>query len=213
MYQIHRRMIKSYPKGDKMRIGIDIDDTIADSYEVVFAYAQKYTINELGRTGKIENCIAKHHSYVNAMHNWNTEEEMNFWHEYFGKIITQIKPFTFAVETIQKLKEEGHEIVLVTARWPEDNCNIEQITLDWLSKNHIEYNEIVLNARDKAKVAIDKKLDLFIDDSFQNCTEVANTGIQTYIMNTRTNQGLEAENIMRVYSWPDIYNKIKKSIK
>ena len=88
-----------------MRIGIDIDDTIADSYEVVFAYAQKYTINELGRTGKIENCIAKHHSYVNAMHNWNTEEEMNFWHEYFGKIITQIKPFTFAVETIQKLKE------------------------------------------------------------------------------------------------------------
>lgn len=196
-----------------MRIGIDIDDTIADSYEVAFAYAQRYTINELGRSGEIQNVVAKHHDYVNGMHNWSKEEEMNFWNQYYGEIITQIKPFTLATETIQKLKEEGNEIIIVSARWPEENWNVEKITLEWLSKYHIEYNEIVLNANNKAKVALEKKLDLFIDDSFKNCVDVANVGVKTYIIETRTNKALNAENITRVYSWPDIYDKIKKEEK
>lgn len=191
-----------------MRIGIDIDDTIADSYEVIFAYAQKYTINELGRTGKIQNNVANHHFYAKIMHNWNEEEEANFWDKYYEKI-KDIKPFTLAVDTIKKLKEEGNEIILITARWPSKNFDIKKTTLEWLRENEIAYDEIVLDAENKAKVALEKKLDVFIDDSFKNCTEVANAGIKTYIMNTRTNQGLEAENVTRVYSWSDILNKIK----
>ncbi len=31
-----------------MIIGIDIDDTISDTYAYIFPYAQKYTIEELG---------------------------------------------------------------------------------------------------------------------------------------------------------------------
>ena len=90
---------------------------------------------------------------------------------------------------------------------------MQATTLEWLKANHIEYDDIVLNADDKAKVALEKKLDIFIDDSFKNCTEVANTGIKTYIMDTRTNKSLNAENITRVYSWTDIYDKIKKEEK
>ncbi len=193
-----------------MKIGIDIDDTIADTCEVAFAYAQRYTIQELGRSGKIQEVTAKHHTYIDAMHNWSDEEDTNFWNRYYGKIITQIKPFTLAVETIKQLRQDGNQIILITARWPEENCDVKQITLDWLAQNQIEYDEIVLNAKDKAQVALDKNIDLFIDDSFKNCMEVAQTGIKTYIMQMRTNKGLDAENITRVYSWPDIYDRIKK---
>lgn len=192
-----------------MRIGIDIDDTISDTYEVVFAYAQRYTINTLKRSAQIQNVSTKTHFYTRKIHNWNEDEEMNFWHEYYGEVIKEVKPFTFAVETITKLKEMGHEIIIITARWPEPNCNIEKITLEWLEKNNIQYDDIILNVKDKAKVALEKKIDLFIDDSFENCTSVANVGIKTYIMNSRTNKELEAENITRVYSWPDILSKIE----
>lgn len=191
-----------------MRIGIDIDDTISDTYEVAFAYAQYYTINELGRSGEIQNVSIKSHFYTREIHNWNEEEEMNFWHKYYGEIIKQVKPFTFAQETIKKLKQEGNEIIIITARWPETNCDIQSITLKWLEENNIQYDDIVFNAENKAQVALDKKIDLFIDDSFKNCTDVANAGIKTYIMNCRTNKDLENENITRVYSWPDIYHKI-----
>lgn len=193
-----------------MRIGIDIDDTIADTYEVAFAYAQKYTINELGRSGKLHDFVTENHFYTKNIHNWSDEEEENFWHEHYGEIIKKVKPLTFAVETINKLKAEGNEIIIITARWPEINCDVQAITLEWLKLHNIQYDEIVMNAQDKGIVASDKKIDLFIDDAFKNCMDVANAGIKTYIIETRTNKGLNAENISRVYSWPDIYNRIKK---
>jgi len=196
-----------------MRIGIDIDDTIADSYEVAFAYAQRYTINELGRSGEIQNVVSKHHDYVNKMHNWSKDEEKNFWNKYYREMLPQFKPLTLVAETIQKLKKEGNEIIIVSARWPEEDFNVELATLEWLKSHHIVYDEIVLDASDKAKIAFDKKLDIFIDDSFKNCIELANAGVKTYIMETRTNKSLNAENITRVYSWPDIYDKIKKEEK
>lgn len=191
-----------------MRIGIDIDDTIADTCEVAFAYAQKYTINELGRTAQIQDIPDKHHNYIKTMHGWSQEEEDCFWNKYYGKMLDKIRPFTMAVETINKLKEEGNEIVIVTARWPEDNCDVFGITLEWLKANNIKYDDIVFDAQNKAQVALDKKLDIFIDDSFKNCTDVANVGVKSYIIETRTNKGLCADNVIRVYSWPDIYNKI-----
>ena len=191
-----------------MKIGIDIDDTIADTYEIAFAYAQNYTINELGRTGQVQDITAKHHFYLKAMHDWNHEEEMDFWHKYYAEMIDKIRPFTMAVETINKLKEEGNEIVIVTARWPEETCDVFKITEQWLENNNIKYDDIVFDAQNKAQVALDKKLDIFIDDSFKNCTEVANAGVKSYIIETRTNKGLCADNVTRVYSWPDIYNKI-----
>lgn len=193
-----------------MRIGIDIDDTISDTYEVAFAYAQNYTINELGRDSKIKDISTQSHFYTREIHNFNEEEEMNFWNKYYGEIIKQLKPFTFAVEIINKLKQEGHEIIIITARWPEKNCDVYGLTLKWLEENNIKYDDIVLNVQDKAKVALEKRIDLFIDDSLKNCKDVANVGIKSYLMNTRTNKGLEADNITRVYSWSDIYDRIKK---
>jgi len=195
-----------------MRIGIDIDDTIADTYEVMFAYAQHYTINELGRTGEIKNEVTNHHFYAEIMHNWSQEEAENFWNQYYEKI-QYIKPFTLAVEVLQKLKAEGNEIVLITARYPASHFDIKKVTLEWLKTNNIPYDEIEIIREGKAQVALDKKVDLFIDDSFKNCTEVANVGIKSYLMDTRTNKGLSAENVTRVYSWSDIYDRIKKEEK
>ena len=193
-----------------MRIGIDIDDTISDTYEVVVAYAQKYTINELNKEEKLNDIIAQHHSYVAKMHNWNYDEEVNFWQKYYGEIIKNVKPFTFSVETINKLRDEGNKIVIVTARWPEPNWDVNELSRKWLKENNINYDDIVFNAQDKGKVAVEKKLDLLIDDSFQNCKSVADKGIKSFIIQTRINKGLEDKRITRVYSWPDIYNRIKE---
>jgi hypothetical protein len=38
-----------------MNIGIDIDDTISDTYNTIIPYAQKYTIEDLKRSGDINN--------------------------------------------------------------------------------------------------------------------------------------------------------------
>ena len=63
-----------------MNIGIDIDDTIANTFEVMFAYSQKYTAEDLKRSDKIiELEDIKTHFYCQAMHSWSKEEEIEFF--------------------------------------------------------------------------------------------------------------------------------------
>jgi len=193
-----------------MIIGIDIDDTISDTYETAFAYAQKYTVEELGKSGNINHKNVSHHFYLRELHEWTQQEEYNFWKKYYKKMINELKPLTFAAETINKLKEEGHKIVIITARYPEKSFDVEATTIKWLKDNKIEYDDLVLDADDKKQVAIDKKIDVFIDDSFKNCAAVSEAGVKTFIIETRVNQGLENDNVTRVYSWPQFYSKIKK---
>ena len=67
------------------------------------------------------------------------------WQDY-----ADVVPNFQAVEKIQKLKEQGHYIIIQTARHMETcagnlgkvNAKIAKKTLDWLEKHHIPYDEI-----------------------------------------------------------------------
>lgn len=197
-----------------MIIGLDIDDTITDTFGAMFGYAQKYTIEELQRSGKIDYLKSfSNHNYIQSLHNWNEEEGMNFFEKYYKKIIVETTPFPFAVETINKLKEEGHKIVLITARWDFEDTNVRKLTEEWLKNQNIHYDNLVVNASTKLEAVIENKVDIFVDDSFENCIAVSNSGIKTFIMDTRCNKNLDNPNIERVFSWPHLEHEIRKEIK
>ena len=197
-----------------MVIGLDIDDTITDTYAVMFGYAQKYTIEDLNKLGKIDyNQSISSHNYIQIMHNWNEKEEENFFRQYYKKIVEETEPFPFAVETINRLKQEGHKIILITARWDFDNTNVKNLTEKWLKKQNINYDKLVVNAGEKLEAALENNLDVFVDDSFENCRAVANGGIKTFIMDTRCNKNLEDPKIERVFSWPHLEHEFRKEIK
>ena len=62
-----------------MNIGIDIDDTISETFETLLPYAQKFTIEQLGREAKIDfNKKCVNHYYVEEMFNWSREESVEF---------------------------------------------------------------------------------------------------------------------------------------
>lgn len=196
-----------------MIIGIDIDDTISDTYEVMFNYGQEYTANILNREPIIKeltNCNS--HFYTKSIYNWTDEEEKRFFELYYEKIIKNVNPKTLALEYLQKLKDEENKIVLITARWqPEKfDLDVEKETKNWIEKNNIPYDKLIINAINKEDIAKRENIDVFIDDSFKNCEAVSNIGIKTYIMDTRANKGLKRDDIERVYSWPHVYMKLKK---
>lgn len=197
-----------------MVIGFDIDDTITDTFGVMFGYGQKFTIEELGKSAElIKTSGFTNHSYCQEMHNWTDDESERFFRIYYKDIIEKTEPFMFAVETIKKLKEEGHRIVLITARWDLEDFNVRVATEKWLKEQDIPYDKLIVNAITKKQAAIDNNLDIFVDDSFKNCQDVANTGIKTYIMDTRYNKGLEDKRIKRTYSWPHLEQELRKEIK
>lgn len=196
-----------------MNIGIDIDDTISDTYNTIISYAQKYTIEDLKKSGDIGNRYeTTEQKYLKFMHNWNEQEETGFFNKYYEEMILAIKIKHFAKEVIKKL-HENNKIILITSRHENENKNIEQLTIKWLEENEIEYDNLILEARDKAKTAKENEIDLFIDDCFENCKKVSNEKIKTFIMDSMLNRRYNDEKITRVYSWPHIYQEYENALK
>lgn len=193
-----------------MIIGIDIDDTISDTCEMMFNFAQEYTINVLKREPNIREDSCKTHFYIQHSHNFKDNEDIEFLKEYYYQIITEVKPKTLAVKYLKKLQEEGHKIVLITARWEADYIDTRKLTQEWIKRNDIPCDKLIINAENKLIAAKRENIDLFIDDSFSNCDMVSSSGIRTFLMDSRANKGLKNDKFERVYSWPHIYYKLKE---
>jgi capsule biosynthesis phosphatase len=81
-----------------------------------------------------------------------------------------LKPLPGAVEKIKQLRESGHYIIIQTARnmaTQQSNIgkvikNIGKITLDWLEKYEIEYDEIYFG-KPNAEIYIDDRAFRFKD--------------------------------------------------
>ncbi len=193
-----------------MIIGIDIDDTIADTYEIMLNYAQEYTIDVLKREPILKEESCDTHFYVQYLHGWKKGDDIEFLNGVYEKIISETRPKTLAIKYLKKLHEDGHKIVLITARWETDNFDVKKTTEEWIKNNDVPCDKLIINAENKVIAAKQNNVDVFIDDSFCNCKSVAENGIKTFLMDTRANSGLKDEKIERVFSWPHIYMKIKE---
>ena len=195
-----------------MKIGIDIDDTISDTYNSLFPYAQKYTIETLGRSGKLNTMQAVNHMYIRTMHNWTDTEDQEFWNMYYDTFVKDVKIKPLAKEYLDKLAKDN-EIYLITARFPGRSVNIKELTIDWLKENEVPYDKLIFDAQDKVSIAKNLGLDLFIDDSYTNCKAISESGIKTLIMDSVVNSKFDIDNVTRVFSWPHIYQEYEKILK
>ncbi len=193
-----------------MIIGIDIDDTIADTCEIMLNYAQEYTIDVLKKEPILKDGNCNTHFYIQYLHDWKEGEDIEFLNEFYEKIITETRPKTLSIKYLQKLHDEGNKIVLITARWESDKFDVINTTKKWIKKNNVPCDKLIVNAENKLIACKQENVELFIDDSFLNCQMVSESGIKTFLMDTRANKGLENKNIERVFSWPHIYMKIKQ---
>ena len=157
-----------------MNIGIDIDDTLTDIRDKLNLAAEKYA-NELGKENKNEE-----DKYVEDNNNGNvyqikygfTYEELKYFLSVIHEGITKKEePRKNCVEIIRRLHNEGHKIYIITARDSEFHEDPYKLSKDWLDKNNIYYDELIVNARNKLEVCQRKNIDLFIDDQLANCTK------------------------------------------
>ena len=79
-----------------MNIGIDIDDTISETFETLLPYAQKYTIEDLKRESKVNltgNLLD--HFYIVYVNGWNEKEAIAFWEKYYAQILIMLLKIKF----------------------------------------------------------------------------------------------------------------------
>lgn len=98
------------------------------------------------------------------MFDWPASECDKFWFDEADKMLSEVKPRILARETIRKLKDLWHKIIIIIARTKEWHKAPYQLSYDWLKENDIYFDELIVDCLDKTQICIDKKIDIFIDD-------------------------------------------------
>jgi len=185
-----------------MRIGIDIDDTIADTNELLLVYADKY--DKLYKEG--HGVIDKNCYKFNGMYDWTEEDRWHFFETYMVEVLENIEVKKDVKEIISKLRKDGHEIVFITTRDGDYIKDSYTLTKTWLDKKGIEYDKIIAGDKRKSDYAEALGFDLFIDDSVKNCVKVSEKGVESLLFDTIYNR--DCMDFKRVNNWLEIYEYI-----
>ena len=195
-----------------MRIGIDIDGVLTDIEQFVIDYISKYCVEN-----KIKYNIGDYDYNYSKTFNITDEQEENFWNEYLEYYAVNEKARPFASEFIEKLKNDGNEIYIITARWltnrgDELGDNMRALVKKWLSENRIEYDKLIFSKAEnerKSQEIIENKIDLMIEDNPNNIKELSQiVPVICYV--TEYNKNCVEDKITKCYSWYDIYRSIKQ---
>ncbi len=187
-----------------MRIGIDIDNVIANFNETLF---NEYMEHDKELRG---NGIINKEAFIRNMFDWTDEEELSFYKSSIERIAKKLNIIPGAKEYIDKIKSEGNLIYIITGRDNGEYSDPINMTIEWLDKFNINYDELLFtNAYDKkskADICVKNQIDIMIDDSRGMCKNCIERGIKAFIMDTPYNR---KSDIPRVHNWKEIYEVIK----
>jgi len=191
-------------KGRRMRIGIDIDNTITNTLPILKKYCQKYNEEVVKRDLKInEQGFASYNLY-----DWTEEENLDFCQKYLEEIVMQAKVKERAKEIIQKLKQEGNIIYIITARTNAHFKNPYETTEKFLREHDIVYDRLIVNCTNKAQVCVENNIEVMIEDETHNIEKIS-TQIPVIAFQEIYNKRCEGKNIIKVNHWNEIYHIIK----
>ena len=193
-----------------MRIGIDIDGVLTNIEQFGVDYLSKYCVEN-----NIDfNITCSNYNIAKAFSIDNKYNDI-FWKEYLMYYAINEKARPFASEVIKKLKDEGHEIYIITARWMTNRDDaightMRETVKNWLSENNIVYDKLIFSKAEKehkTNEILEYKIDLMIEDNPNNINELSKI-VPVICYNTGYNANCSGDKITRCYSWYDIYIKI-----
>jgi len=179
-----------------MNLGFDIDGVISDFVENFVKVVKKhYDVNLK------EGDIYCHD--LNLVLGIGKQERNRLIRETLSenlKLLPDVK------ETLQKLSSEGHQIVILTARF----SNLIKVTKSWLKKKGIPYSQLIqLNEGEKHLAKVD--LDLVVEDNLEDAIGWSQKVKNVLVYDHPWNQSLNIKGLVkRVYSWNDIYREIQQ---
>ena len=190
-----------------MRIGVDLDGVLNDVAEWHFACGSKFCLEQ-----NINRGFNPKGYYMEDQFHLTSDENNEFWRQYIFDLLIAIPPRPYASEVIHKLRKDGHKIIILSARdnqylTHQYSGMITYYVKSWLNKNNIEYDELVINTSNKREKCLSIGLDLMIEDKGSNVNDISKI-IPVMVFDAPYNGGCTGKNVIRVYSWYQIYQEI-----
>jgi uncharacterized HAD superfamily protein len=179
-----------------MKIGIDIDNVIANTF---FELSHEFN-RFMGRD--IDAARVSEEIRRNNFKLW-----LYWFITWRKKMLAAVSPIEGAIDTVQELFDE-HHIRLVTSSLPIFNRQ----TKDWLKKYKIPYHELH-HTKERMKFEKATDCDIFIEDNLDECEILAEHCEYIYLFDYPWNQRQPKKgNIIRVQNWNELRDKLKKKI-
>lgn len=113
-----------------------------------------------------------------------------------------------AKKVINMLKEDGHKLILVSARG-SNSKEMQEIGIESLKKYDVFLDKIYIGLKDKLSICKSENIDVMIDDNYLNCMKISECGINTLYFSDGGLKVLEEnEKLKTVYNWGEIYKEV-----
>lgn len=168
-----------------MRVGIDIDDTITETSDLISCVLTKNNLldksNDFDSYSKIE--LDSFEDLIRS----NIDE-----------VLTNCPIKKNAKEVINYLKEKGNEIYLITSRSNHYSSNVYDITVSYLKRHGIEYDELLFGYEEKRDICLEKNIDIMLDDSKRIIESLKDTKVAGIMFDASYNKDYDGK---RVSNW------------
>ncbi len=187
-----------------MNIGFDVDGVLTDYYKYQVERGEEF----LGRPP--ENL--KGHE-VRKIFNCTASERRRFWAHCIWRYFWSEEPREGAAEYVNRLKENGHDIYLITSRAYCAGKNpigivFRRMLRRWLKKNGIPYDKICfcdeeIAADDKLRYCLKYKISYMFEDSVSNLMKIKDI-TNAICFKAPYNEHIDFDNIRMIESFTDI---------
>lgn len=180
-----------------MRIGIDLDDTICRTTEMVNKKLDEYSKN-------------KKLNPLDIMNDEYLKDE--FFEEKVEEIYREVEIKRNVYHVLKRLRSRGNSIYVITARRNTSFYNVVDIIEEWLYNNNIVVDGIFVDAYGEGKVQVckDNNIDLMIDDDPYNYKMMMSHGIKCLLFDDREKYDLKDDYFT---NWLAIEKYIEKYVK
>lgn len=195
-----------------MKIGVDLDGVTFDTEKLYRVCTELYDVLDLKKNSIKDNS----NIMFQQRYNWTEAETKGFIDKYHEYIVRNANFMPGAKEVLRLLKEEGHQLILITSRGAHRENNNEEkyikITEEIFKENNFEiFDKCYWGITDKTEICKQENIDLMIDDYNENCLKIANEGIKViYLKDAPSYEIRDIENIKTLYNWGEIYRYIRR---
>ncbi|MCL2365787.1 MAG: hypothetical protein FWC75_01935 [Oscillospiraceae bacterium] len=194
-----------------MTIGIDIDGVLTNIHEFNMRHAPAFFKRKYNRD------IVDDTPYdIRDIFACPDKEWFAYWRRYLIKYATAEPARQGAKEFTEKLREDGHEIVIISkrvfsARKGPLGKFMRMMVKNWLKRNGIWHREAIFcdhNVADiKRTICLEQGVKILIDDEPENIYAVAEVA-KVICFDTSYNQDVTGENIFRAKNFDEAYTLV-----
>ena len=189
----------------------DLDDTIVDTD----SYSEKYILNYIKENNLPYKKISDVARFAEKKFSWDKETALKWYKEYGDQMMLEFPLRENAKEVVNGLYDQGHTIIISTARSTDWHSDPVGITKKWLEINELKYHKLYIGRSDKENVCKLENADVFLDDDFNIASRVgnyfssSNKSKMSCLFTTKFNASSEVDkNVIRIKNFNDFLDKI-----